>query len=89
MSSIAQKLEGILGSSAVVIWDSADPVLKAQVTQAAPDSSIECVVYPSTAPALAEVLTCAHLNHWRMLPCGRGSKLHWGGLAEGVQFVVK
>lgn len=88
MSSIAQKLEGILGSSAVVIWDSADPVLKAQVTQAAPDSSIECVVYPSTAPALAEVLTCAHLNHWRMLPCGRGSKLHWGGLAEGVQFVV-
>jgi glycolate oxidase FAD binding subunit len=88
MHSIVQQLESILGSSAVVAWDNVEPPLKTQIVQAAPHSPIECVVYPTSAPALAEVLTCAHLNGWRLLPCGRGSKLHWGGLAEDIRLVV-
>lgn len=88
MSSIAQKLEGILGSEAVVAWNNLDLHLKSQIAQAAPDSAIECVVYPATPQELAEVVSCAYLNRWPMLPCGRGSKLPWGGLAEGVKLVV-
>lgn len=46
------------------------------------------VVYPSTEAELAEVMACAHQNQWRILPCGSGSKLAWGSLAEGIDVVV-
>lgn len=88
MSSIAEKLASLLSPDAVVAWEALDANLKAQIIQAAPDTAIECVVYPTTSEELAEVVTCAHLNRWRMLPCGSGSKLHWGGLAQEVRLVV-
>lgn len=88
MSSIAQQLEGLLPSSAVIDWPSVNPLLKAQITRAAPEAAIECVVYPTTSEELAEVITSAHLNRWRLLACGQGSKLHWGGLAGDIQLVV-
>jgi glycolate oxidase FAD binding subunit len=46
------------------------------------------VLYPNTPEELAEVLTAAHANRQRVLPCGNGSKLHWGGLAEGIDLIV-
>jgi len=46
------------------------------------------VVYPSTPEQLSEVVAYAARNGWRMLICGSGSKLHWGGLADGIQVVV-
>lgn len=88
MRSIAQTLEGLLHSSAIVDWNSVSPLLHTQIARAAPDTAIECVVYPTTPAELTEVITCAHLNHWRLLVCGQASKLHWGGLAENIQLVV-
>lgn len=88
MSSIVQTLTSILGSSAVVVWDSLEASLQARIAPAVTASAIECVVYPSTAAELAEVMTCAHRNRWRVLPFGSGSKLQWGGLAAGVQIGI-
>jgi glycolate oxidase FAD binding subunit len=34
------------------------------------------------------VVACAAQNQWRLLPCGQGSKLSWGGLVAGVDVVI-
>ncbi|WP_088892853.1 FAD-binding oxidoreductase [Leptolyngbya ohadii] len=88
-SSISQSLENILGAAGVVSWDGADPVLRSQIAQAVtPNTQIDCIAYPETQEQLAEVMTCAAQNRWRVLPCGSGSKLHWGGLADRINLVI-
>jgi glycolate oxidase FAD binding subunit len=88
MSAIVQ-LEKLLGSDAVVPWEQVDPTLRSQVSRAVqPGLTPDCVVYPDTIEALAEVVSCAHLNRWRLLPSGQASKLHWGGLASAAELVV-
>jgi glycolate oxidase FAD binding subunit len=89
MSSVTQDFVRLLGTTAVVDWETTDFSLKAQIAQAiAPNSSLQCVVYPSTPEQLSEAVACAARNHWRLLVCGSGSKLHWGGLADGIQVVI-
>ncbi len=89
MSAVTQTFTSLLGAAAVVDWQSVDPVLQSQITQAVlPNSAIHCVLYPATTEQLASAVTCAFQNRWPMLVCGSGSKLHWGGLAEGIQIVV-
>ncbi|NJR37709.1 MAG: FAD-binding oxidoreductase [Leptolyngbyaceae cyanobacterium CSU_1_4] len=96
MSGIAKALESIIGLAGVKAWESlADEeqplagISKSSrfATALAPKSSAQCIAYPKTSGELAEVLACAHANHWRVLPCGQGTKLHWGGLAE-IDLVV-
>ena len=62
-----------------------------------PDGIDECskasgrpsyVAYPDTVEALGQVMALANENGWRVLPMGQGSKLTWGGLAEGLDVVV-
>lgn len=48
----------------------------------------QAVVYPNSEAQLAAVMTCAHQHQWRVLPCGQGSKLSWGGLAQGIDLVI-
>ncbi|NJN89546.1 MAG: FAD-binding oxidoreductase [Leptolyngbyaceae cyanobacterium RM2_2_4] len=89
MSAIASQFEKIVGSVGVCAWESLEPEQQIQISAAlVPGTQIDCVVYPATPAELADVMTCASQNHWRVLPCGSGSKLHWGGLAEGVQVAV-
>jgi glycolate oxidase FAD binding subunit len=89
MSAIASQFEKIVGSVGVYAWESLEPEQQIQISAALiPGTQIGCVVYPATLAELADVITCASQNHWRVLPCGSGSKLHWGGLAEGVQVAV-
>lgn len=87
MNAIASKLESLLNPGAVTAWEALDPTLRAQIIQAAPDA-VDCIVYPATAAELAEVVAYAHAHRWRILPCGHGSKLHWGGLATDIQIAV-
>ena len=47
-----------------------------------------CVVYPQTQEQLAKVIAEADRHNWRVLICGSGSKLSWGGLIEGAELVV-
>ncbi|WP_242043527.1 FAD-binding oxidoreductase [Leptolyngbya sp. FACHB-671] len=89
MSAIASQFEKIVGSVGVSTWESLNSEQQVQISAAlVPGTQIDCVIYPATPAELAEVMTCASQNRWRVLPCGSSSKLHWGGLAEGVQIVV-
>ena len=83
MANIAAALAAIVGSDRVLPPDSLAPALALAGT-AAP----QALVYPTTEAELAAVMVCAHQNRWRVLPCGSGSKLAWGGLVEGVDLVV-
>ncbi|MBD1919119.1 MULTISPECIES: FAD-binding oxidoreductase [Cyanophyceae] len=48
----------------------------------------EAVVYPTSEAELSAVMACAHEHRWRVIPCGSGSKLTWGGVGSGVDLVV-
>ncbi|MGJ3248527.1 MAG: FAD-binding oxidoreductase [Elainellaceae cyanobacterium] len=88
-SQIAQSFETIIGSEKVYHWEQLDSTIQHQITAALRlDTQIDCVVYPQTPEELSEVVACAYQNRWQMLPCGAGSKLHWGGLADGIRVVV-
>lgn len=88
-AKITQSLRSIVGESAVLslseLGESQPGGIAAAVQSA---NAIECIVYPQTAAELAEVVTCAHRNHWPLLPLGKGSKLAWGGLADQVSFFL-
>ncbi|MBD1850743.1 FAD-binding oxidoreductase [Leptolyngbya sp. FACHB-711] len=87
--SLAQSVERILGAGGVVSWDAADLMLRSQISQAVtPSTQIDCIAYPETQEQLAELIACAAQNRWRVFPCGSGSKLHWGGLAGGINLVI-
>jgi len=86
--SIAQSVESFLGAENTVSWDAADSGLRSQVAQVAPNTQIGCIAYPQNQEQLAKVMTCAAQNRWRLLPCGGGSKLHWGGTADQIDLVV-
>lgn len=87
MSLIVRKLESIVGASALCAWEDL-PIASQSQIQLATTAPPACVVYPQSQAELAAIVTCAHQNRWRMLPCGSGSKLHWGGLAKGIDLVV-
>jgi glycolate oxidase FAD binding subunit len=81
VNGIAPTLEAIVGASGIKLWES----LEADghfATALAPCGSVQCLVYPKTVEELSEVMACAAADRWRVLPCGQGSKLHWGGLSE-------
>lgn len=89
MKAIAPQLEPIVSPSGICDWENIDVIRQKRILQAlVPETAPSCIVYPNTQAELAEVIACAHHNKWRVLPCGSGSKLSWGGLAAGVQLVV-
>ncbi len=92
MSAIAHMFETILGADAVCTGEALkanSPSLQSQIAQAiTPETQIDCIIYPSTPVELAEAIACAHTQRWRVLICGSGSKLHWGGLAQGIRVVI-
>lgn len=84
MTAIASSLASIVGVGNIVY-----PENNVNITQAIADKKPpSCIVYPSTQEQLAAVITQAHLNNWRVLTCGSGSKLNWGGLAKDVDVVI-
>lgn len=87
--TIAQTLAPIVGEAGVISYQAWSTSQQEQVAQAVhPETSIECVVYPRTQAELAQVVACANRNQWRLLPCGHGSKLNWGGLPQGINLIV-
>ncbi len=89
MDAIIQTLEGIVGRDGVVSWEQLSDRQRSPLTHALlPPVSLVALVYPHTQAELSDVIRCAHQHNWRVLPCGQGSKLHWGGLAKGIQIAV-
>ncbi len=89
MKAIAQVLESIVGVAGVCAWDTLAEAQRSPILRATmPGSQISHLVYPNTPEELAAVILYAGQKRLRMLPCGKGSKLHWGGLVEGVSLVI-
>jgi glycolate oxidase FAD binding subunit len=88
-SAIISKLAAIVGDSAVTPFEQLPATWQANL-QACQRSeySLPAVVYPRNPAELAEVVACAAQNHWRILPCGQGSKLSWGGLLQDIDLVI-
>lgn len=89
MNAIATQLETLVTPENVTRFDDLEPSQQARIAQSlVPGTKPDCIVYPRTQTELAEVIQLAKSHHWRILPCGSGSKLTWGGLGEGVNLVV-
>ncbi len=90
MKAIASCLASIVGEENVICLGENIPLsLQKAILQAIdPQKPPSCIVYPQTTEQLAAVITQAHHHKWRVLPCGSGSKLNWGGLAKNVDVVV-
>jgi glycolate oxidase FAD binding subunit len=89
MGAVAVELEKIVGSDGLCVWETLSDEARLPILRAlAPSETVECVAYPTSPEMLAEVVACAHKNHWPLLPCGAASKLHWGGLAKNIRLVV-
>ncbi|HEY9616640.1 MAG TPA: FAD-binding oxidoreductase [Microcoleaceae cyanobacterium] len=71
----------VVGAANVVAADQMTATWQAAIARALmPDQAIAALVFPTTQAELAAIVTCAHQHQWRILPCGAGSKLAWGGL---------
>ena len=76
MKAIATQLATIVSPDGVSDWDNIDVIRQEQIKRAiATENLPSCIVYPRTQAELAEILTCADQNNWRVLPYGSGSKL--------------
>ncbi len=86
----ASHLASIVGEeNAVCLWENIELSQQKRIQQAVASGNYpSCIVYPRTQQQLAAVIATAHSNNWRVLPCGSGSKLSWGGLAKGIDVVV-
>ncbi|MGP1384294.1 MAG: FAD-binding oxidoreductase [Thainema sp.] len=96
MSDIASVLESIVGAEAVqtaeqqtsrwqtaILYETAKP--NGRSTESAQPS---CLVFPADIDSLVEVMRCAHSENWRVMACGHGSKLTWGGQVRAVDVVI-
>ncbi|MBD2114040.1 MULTISPECIES: FAD-binding oxidoreductase [Cyanophyceae] len=79
MANVADALGTVVGSDCILSPTALD--LPEYLTP-------QAIVCPTTEAELAAVMTCAHKHRWRVVPCGSGSKLSWGGLGTGVDLVV-
>jgi glycolate oxidase FAD binding subunit len=90
MNAIASTLTNILNEqNAVLAWDNLPPTQQQAFQQVMVSKNHpSCIVYPRTQTQLASVITIANQNKWRVLCCGSGSKLHWGGLTQNIDIIV-
>ncbi len=47
-----------------------------------------CLVLPETTAQLAAVMSHCAARGWRVLPCGHGTKLDWGGLVQSADILI-
>lgn len=84
-----QPLKDLLGEAEVRTWEELTPDQQTTLASAiAPTSRISGIAYPKTQTELAAVVEYAQQHRWPMLPCGAGSKLHWGGLVTASEQIL-
>ena len=75
MSPVVNKFESLLDADQVVSWSSLDNAR----FQANAGLSL---IFPESIEQLSAVVRTSYEQRWRMLSCGQGTKLHWGGLHQ-------
>ena len=89
MNAIVQTLEPIVGAPGICNWENLKPTSQKQIAQASVSKNFSpSMVYPNTVAELSQVMNQCYNNGWRVIPCGRGSKLGWGGVAKEVELIL-
>ncbi len=90
MNAIASCLASTINEeNAIYPWENLELSQQKQIQQAiASAKPPNCIVYPRTQAQLAAVIAEAHRQNWRVLPCGKSSKINWGGLVKSADIVV-
>ncbi|BAZ88362.1 FAD-binding oxidoreductase [Dolichospermum compactum] len=90
MNSIASTLISILSTeNAIISWENLTPTQQHNIQQGIDSKSQpSCVIYPHSQAELSAVITTANSHQWRVLTCGSGSKINWGGLAKNIDIIV-
>lgn len=87
IKAIAQELKPMVGDSSLRDWESLSPDWQERILRAN-GSQPSSIIEPNQVEELTQVMKCAYHKGWSILPCGRGSKLGWGGIGKPVDLVV-
>ena len=89
-NAIATKLQSLINSDGKLVKVAdADAYWQQKITQVVVNSAASAyLVFPPTVETLAEIVKYAHQEKYRLIPCGNGSKLDWGGLSQDIQLLV-
>ncbi len=88
MQTVLQTLKSAIAPVQIRTWDALPEFQQAQLNRSLIHADRVVWVSPSTIEELSEIVSCAHCNQWRILPCGHASKLHWGGTVDSITLVV-
>ena len=87
---VETQLQSVINSETELIKvTAADPYWQETIEQAvidSPDSTY--LVFPQTVETLSAIIKTTQQEKWRIISCGSGSKLDWGGLTKDIQLVV-
>lgn len=87
MMTIADQLQSITNNTQ--LSKVANSPWQAKIAQVVTDSTDNIyLAIPHTVEDLAAIGSAAAQEKWRIIPCGKGSKLDWGGLTEKINLLV-
>ena len=90
MTTAIASLKSIIPSDTELVeLKNADHYWQTKISQGIEDADVPIyLVFPQTIDVLQKIVKQASLDRWRILICGNGSKLNWGGLSKDVQLVI-
>jgi len=87
-AELTAQVTDVLGTGGLTPWEDLAGETQARITAALADPAQPPVASPATPDQAAALLELAHRQGWRLLFCGSGHQLDWGGLGHGVDLVV-
>ena len=88
-TAIASKLKSIIDPDTELVELEADPYWQTKIGQAVAEADLPTyLVFPAAIDVLQKIVKQAFLERWRILICGNGTKLGWGGLSKDIQLVI-
>ena len=89
-TAIATKLKSIIDTNIELVELSDVDIYWQQKIEGAvvEDSKSIYLLFPHTINTLQKIVKQASSERWRILICGNGSKLNWGGLGKDIQLAV-
>ncbi|ACB53055.1 glycolate oxidase subunit [Crocosphaera subtropica ATCC 51142] len=88
-SAIASQLESLLDSPDLIPWENVDIAWKDRLQRTVANLSFpHYLIIPPNIETLTDIVTLAGKHKWSMVPCGNGSKLHWGGLLSDANVII-
>ena len=88
-TAIASKLKSLIDTNTQLVeLRNADVYWQKKLEAIVVTNAPIYLVFPQTIDIVAKIVKIASQQQWRILICGNGSKLTWGGLGEDIQLVI-